>query len=102
MKTYFKFCERPTGGWIFSPVWELFCSDHTMIKGSFNLIGCRIAGLGWPQWLRFCRKNGAKLYGKNNQYVIAVWQEPNKDFEKLMNDRANKLASMINIKELHF
>ena len=73
-----------------------------MINGSFNLVGCRVAGLSWPQWLRFCRQNGAKLCGKNKQYVIAIWQEPNKDFEKLMNDRANKLATMINIKELHF
>ena len=101
MTTYFKFRETSNNGWTLAPVWEEFSADGKYINGSFNLLACRVSGLSWPQWLRFCRQNGASLYGKGNKYVVAVWREPNKDFEKMMNQRANELAKLINLKELH-
>lgn len=101
MKTYFKFRETSNNGWTFGPVWEEFWADGERINGSFNLLACRVSGLSWPQWLRFCRQNGATLYGKGNKYVKAVWKEPNKEFENMMNKRADELSKLINLKELH-
>ena len=101
MKIYFKFRESSSGHWVLAPVWDNFCSEEYRINGSFNLTACRVAGLSWAQWLRFCRQNGASLYGKNHKYITAVWKEPNKDFEKMMNQRADELAKLIDFKELH-
>ena len=101
MKTYFKFKETSNNGWTLCPEWDMFWTEGQPINGSFNLIPCRVSGLNWPQWLRFCRQHGATLYGKGHTYVVAVWKEPNKEFEKMMNQRANELAKIINLKELH-
>lgn len=101
MKTYFKFRESSNKGWTIGPVWEEFWTEGTMIKGSFNLLICRVAGLSWPQWLRFCRQHGATLYGKGCKYIMAVWDKPDREFEAMMNKRANDLAKLINLKELH-
>lgn len=101
MKKYFSFKETSNNGWTLCPNWNEFWSEGQIVRGSFNLIACRISGLSWAQWLRFCRQHGASLYGKGHKYVVAVWKEPNYEFEKLMNDRANQLAKIINFKELH-
>ena len=99
MKNYFSFQEL-TNGWAICPNWKEFGPDSSSISGSFNLIACRISGLDWPQWLRYCRQNGAKLYGKNSKYVMAVWDKPNTSFLKQLNERANALAKYVNFKEL--
>ena len=101
LKEYFKFKETSNIGWTFCPTWDEFWTEGQPINGSFALVACRVSGLSWPQWLRFCRQNGATLYGKNHKYVVPIWKEPNKEFEKMMNERANKLAQLINFKELH-
>lgn len=100
MKNYFNFRESSNNGWMICPNWDEFWTDGKIIKGSFNLLACRISGLSWPQWLRYCRQNGATLYGKGNKYVVAVWKEPNQDFLKELNARANEIAQHINLKEL--
>ena len=103
MKTYFVFRETSNNGWSICPVHKEWIGEDygKPIKGSFNLLACRVSGLSWPQWLRFCRQNGAKLYGKNHKYPVAVWKEPNKQFLNDLNKRANELAQLINIEELN-
>jgi len=101
MKTYFKFRETTNHGWTLCPEWDAFWTEDQKINGSFNLVACRVSGLSWPQWLRFCRQNGATLYGKGHKYIAAIWKEPNREFEKMMNERAAALDKLINLKELH-
>lgn len=97
---YFTFKETSNQGWMLCPNWDAFWSEGQQIQGSFNVICARVAGLSWAQWLRFCRQNGATLYGKEHKYVCAIWKEPNKEFEKMMNMRAAELAKLVNFKEL--
>lgn len=100
MIEYFKFRESSNGSWMLSPVWDRFWTEGQPVRGSFNLLACRVSGLSWPQWLRFCRQNGATLYGKNSKYIVPLWKEPNKDFEKIMNERANALSKYVDFKKL--
>lgn len=97
---YFTFKETSNNGWMLCPNWNAFWSEGQEVRGSFAVICARVAGLSWAQWLRFCRQNGASLYGKDHKYVCAIWKEPNKEFEKMMNARARELAKQINFKEL--
>ena len=103
MKSYFIFRETSNKGWTICPVHTVFLGDDLSksINGSFALLACRVSGLSWPQWLRFCRQNGATLYGKGYKYPVAIWKEPNKDFLNMLNARANELAKVVNFEELH-
>lgn len=98
MTDYFVFRESSNNGWTICPKYEAFGTPA--IQGSYALFACRILGISWPDWLRLCTQNGAKLYGKNMPYVHAIWREPNKDFLKIINQRANELAKKIDLKGL--
>lgn len=98
MTDYFVFRESSNNGWTICPKYEAFGTPA--IQGSYALFACRILGISWPDWLRLCAQNGAKLYGKNMPYVHAIWREPNKDFLKIINQRANELAKKIDLKGL--
>ena len=100
MTDYFVFRESSNNGWTICPKYEAFGTPA--IQGSYALFACRILGISWPDWLRLCAQNGAKLYGKNMPYVHAIWREPNKDFLKIINQRANELAKKIDLKELRW
>ena len=103
MKSYFTFRESPAGGWTICPVHkEFFDGDEWRINGSCALLACRVSGLSWPQWLRYCRQNGAMIYGKGHKYPVATWKEPNTKFLNELNIRANQLASRINLKNLRY
>ena len=49
MKSYFVYRES-NNGWAICPVWNEFLIEGKSIKGSFNLLACRISGLSWAQW----------------------------------------------------
>lgn len=98
MKEYFTFFQAAENKWILIPTLKYF-SDK-MISGSFNLLACRISGLSWPQWIRYCRQNGADIYGKKSLYPIIQWKSPNKEFLNELNKRANILSEKISFKEL--
>jgi len=97
---FFSFQESVYGGWIIRPNIEMFRSEQRPIKGSYNLLACRISGLSWPDWLRYCQQNGAVLYGKNSYYILAIWKEKNQGFLDMLNERANQLSKMLDLKEL--
>ena len=102
MKSYFVYRESSNNGWTICPVHKEFLGENLEkpISGSFALLACRISGLSWPQWLKCCRQNGATLYGKGHKYPVAIWKEPNQKFLNELNTRANKLAGLIDFKEL--
>ena len=107
MKNYFTFRESSNIGWTICPNYSEFIPESNgqwvnPVKGSCALIAARISGLSWPQWLRYCRSNGASLYGKGNKYVVPIWKEPNKDFLNKLNQRATELSKLINFKELNW
>lgn len=43
---------------------------------SYNVVPARLLGFSYPDFLRYCEKNGATLKGKNG-YTHAVWKEKN-------------------------
>lgn len=102
MKSYFVYRESSNNGWTICPVHKEFLGENLekSISGSFALLACRISGLSWPQWLKYCRQNSATLYGKGHKYPVAIWKEPNQKFLNELNTRANKLAGLIDFKEL--
>lgn len=95
---YFVYRESSNMGWVICPKHEAFGTPR--INGSYALFACRLLGITWPNWLRLCQQNGATLYGKNMPYVHAIWRDPNKDFLKIVNKRANEAAALIDVKEL--
>ena len=95
---YFIFRESSNKGWTICPKHDAFGVPR--IEGSYALFACRLLGISWPNWLRLCQQNGARLYGKGNIYVQAIWEQPNKDFLKTLNKRAAEIAARTNIKEL--
>ena len=100
MKQYFKYVEFSEDKWFITPIHEMF--GERSIHGSYAVIAARFYGLSWPDWLKYCAQNGAKLEGKNSTYVSVFWSKPNYEFLKEMNERVNKIASQINIKELKY
>ena len=103
LKSFFVFRETSNNGWTICPVHKEFLDENMdrSFKGSLNLLACRISGLSWAQWLRYCRQHGARLYGNKSKYPIAVWKEPNNEFLNQLNIRANELSKYINFKELN-
>ena len=99
MKQYFRYCETPRG-YIIVPVHDLFTKGQ--IRGSFGLLACRVMGISWPNWLRYCRAQGAKLYGKGTKYVVAYWDTPNMTFLNMLNKRANELAQYVDFSTLDY
>lgn len=100
MKDYFIFRETSNKGWQIVPNYDVL--GVKSVNGSYSVLAARFMGLSWPNWLRFCRNNGANLYGKNSMYTTAVWDKPNKDFLKQLNERTELIASKIKIKELAY
>ena len=100
MKQYFIFRETSNKGWMICPNYDAL--GTTSINGSYTVLAARFMGISWPNWLRLCRNNGAQLYGKNSLYTTAIWKEPNQHFLSTLNERVNKIASQINIKELKY
>ena len=100
MKEFFVFRETSNNGWMICPKHEMFGTPT--INGSYGVFACRFLGLSFPNWLRLCEQNGAQLYGKGQEYVRAIWREPNKDFIKMLNERASAIAGKIDVKELHW
>lgn len=98
MADYFVFRETSNTGWTICPKHDMFGTPT--IEGSYGVFACRIMGISFGDWLHLCVNNGAKLYGKQIQYVLPIWKEPNKDFLKMLNERATQVAKKINIKEL--
>jgi len=98
MAEYFVFRETSNNGWMICPKHEMFGTPF--VEGGYATFACRMLGLSFPDWLRLCQQNGAKLYGKQIMYIHAVWKEPNKDFLKMINERATAVAKQVNVKEL--
>ena len=100
MKQYFCFRETSNKGWTICPEYDTL--GVKCVNGSYSVLAARFMGVSWPDWLRFCRNNGAQLYGKNSFYTIPIWEKPNSEFLTMLNKRVNDIASKINIKELGY
>lgn len=59
-------------------------------KGSFAVLGARLMGLSWPDYLRMCRDVfGAEIIGKHSMYPVIYFTEDKltHEFESLLNIR---------------
>ena len=63
-------------------------------NGSFALIGARLFGLTYPQFLRMCRDCfGAEIVGKGSKYPIAYFKQS--EGLKALIDELNARANMV-------
>ena len=99
MEKYFRF-DQFSHGYMITPFHEKFTDQ--MIQGSFSLLPCRLLGISWPDWLRMCEQHGAHLYGKNSRYVCAYWDIPDEKFLEMLNERANAVAAIVDLKNLKY
>lgn len=61
-------------------------------EGSYNVIGARLMGLTYAQYLRMCRDCfGAEIIGKNSMYPVAYFKRSKEldDLVEQLNARAN-------------
>lgn len=73
------------GKYIIRPIHENFFLEST--EGSFNIIGARLMGLTYAQYLRMCRDiYGAEIMGKGSLYPYPVFK-----LSKGLNDLIDQL-----------
>lgn len=66
-----------------------FISDNGLIfDGSFHVIGARLMGLSYPDYLRYLRSKGATLKGKTG-YTYAYFKDK---------DKCQKVCDVLNTK----
>ena len=71
---------------------EKFRLDST--EGSFNIIGARLMGLTYADYLRMCRDEyGAEIIGKGSMYPMAYFNLSNKLLELI--EQLNALANLV-------
>ena len=73
--------------------------DDEMIfyfTSSYNVVAARLLGFTYPDFLRFCRSNGAKLEGRAG-YTHPVWSNRNECQKicNLLNKEWEKFQSLI-------
>lgn len=74
------------GKYIIRPIHENFHLDYT--EGSFNIIGARLMGLTYANYLRMCRDEfGAEIIGKGTAYPVAYFE---------LSDKLMKLIEILN------
>lgn len=62
-------------------------------EGSFGIIGARLMGLTYADYLRMCRDiYGAEIIGKNSNYPVAYFR-----FSKELEDLINQLNARANL-----
>ena len=70
---------------------ELFHLDYT--EGSYNVIGARLMGLTYAQYLRMCRDiYGAEIVGKGEKYPYPIFK-----FSKGLEDLIDQLNARANL-----
>ena len=78
------------GKYIIRPIHENFFLEST--EGSFNIIGARLMGLTYANYLRMCRDvYGAEIIGKGQRYPVAYFNlsQGLADLIEELNARAN-------------
>ena len=99
MKKYFAY-QEVSEGYQIVPIHKMFGEPY--IEGSFSLIAARFCGMDYVTFLHYCEAWGARLIGKGQRYIKTIWQAPDEDFLNFLNQRANEIASRINVKELSY
>lgn len=67
---------------------------HGKMNGSWNILPARLLGIGYADYLRFCRDIlNAQIRGKNTKYPIAYFQNTKElqQFLRLLNKRVELL-----------
>lgn len=83
-------CASQPGKYIVRPIHENFFLEST--EGSYNIIGARLMGLTYAQYLRMCRDiYGAEIIGKGSNYPYPIFKLSKglEDLIEQLNARAN-------------
>jgi len=97
---YFKWNCGADGKYVPVPDWEVMGIKR--IDGSGLLIPARFFGLDWITYLRYCRQNGARLIGKNHNFIRPCWDTPNEEFMNRLNKRISEVAKIIDLGSLKY
>lgn len=83
-------CPNQPGKYMIRVDLDKFHLEYT--EGSYNIIGARLMGLTYADYLRMCRDiYGAEIVGKGNLYPYPIFKVSNKlnDLIEQLNARAN-------------
>ena len=83
-------CPNQPGKYMIRADLDKFHLEHT--EGSFNIIGARLMGLTYAQYLRMCRDEfGAEIIGKGSYYPYPIFKlsQGLNDLIDQLNARAN-------------
>lgn len=83
-------CPNQPGKYMIRADLDKFHLEYT--EGSFNIIGARLMGLTYAQYLRMCRDCfGAEIIGKDSMYPVAYFKlsQGLNDLIDQLNARAN-------------
>lgn len=97
---YFEYRESIYGGYTIGPIYKEF--GYPYIEGSWAVLPARFFGVNYVDWLHYCEAHGARLIGKNQYYIIPIWETPNQQILNELNERANQLASILDLKGLKY
>ena len=66
--------------------------SNVYTKGSFAVLGARVLGISWPNYLRLCRDEfSAEIIGKGSSYPVAYFtKEGAIKLVALLNERCRK------------
>lgn len=96
MMQYFEVREMIGDNFMVGVCMESFPNIHT--AGSYNVLGARVVGVSYAQYLRMCRDLfNAHLMGKGSKYVYPIF-ETKQDCQKLvdfLNKRLNQIYDTI-------
>ena len=84
-------CPNQPGRYMIRADLDKFHLEYT--EGSFNIIGARLMGLTYAQYLRMCRDEfGAEIIGKGDLYPVAYFK-----LSRGLNDLIDQLNARANL-----
>ena len=97
---YFEYRETSRGGSTIAPIYSEFGTPY--IEGSWLVLPAHFFGVSYVEWLHYCEAHGARLIGKNQYYVMPIWDNIDETILNELNQRTNELASKIDLKGLKY
>lgn len=75
---------------------EIANKEEFEFKSSYHVLGARLLGLTYPNYLKFCSSKGATFRGKTG-YTYPVWKEEKncKEVCTLLNREWNKVKKIL-------
>ena len=103
---YFTWGDCSNKGLQVSVVWDSVVPNgdykNFHFEGSMRLLPARVLGLPYDQYLRLAQSYGARLVGKDSEYVGAIFDRPNDEWLDFLNKRADEVFKYVDIGDIEW